>query len=469
MEFGIGSFATLFIGFISSPIITRLISPEENGKFSMFITIGNLLMLIMMLGLDQAFVRFFYDEIEENRIALFKRCIIIPLFISIFSSLIMLFLYKPISSYIIGKVSFLIVILLGIYLTTSVIFRFLMLQIRMMQKAKLYSLINIIQKVINLIVIMLIFTIEGNSYITLIGGTIIALFISIIIAIISEWDIFLKWNISNKMETKTKELLRYGMPLIFSMAITWIFQSVDRIIIKGFVGYSELGLYNGAMTIISLLNAAQNTFTIFWIPVSFERYSNNPNDKNFFKNTNEIVAMFMLLIAVLLIASKDIIIYLLGSQYRDSVYIFPFLVFMPIMYTISETTVLGINFKKKSKEHIKIASIAAIFNIIGNIILVPIFGAKGAAISTGIAYVIFFGARTYISNKYYKVDYNITKFMLLIGMIYILAIYSSFNSFNIIIFIMSLTIVITIIIIYRNIVGLIFKNIKLFINNKIKS
>ena len=38
IEFGMGNLIVLITGFISSPIITRLVLPEELGKFSMFNT-----------------------------------------------------------------------------------------------------------------------------------------------------------------------------------------------------------------------------------------------------------------------------------------------------------------------------------------------------------------------------------------------------------------------------------------------
>ena len=186
---------------------------------------------------------------------------------------------------------------------------------------------------------------------------------------------------------------------------------MDKFFIKAFNGYIELGLYSAAFTIIALLNAVQGTFTTFWVPVANEKYVENPEkSKKFFTKVNLIVSFGMLIIAIGIITFKDFLILLLGPKYRQASNIFPFLVFMPIMYTISETTVLGISFKKKNKNHIYIAIISALVNLVGNLILVPSFGAKGAAISTGVSYIVFFSARTLISKNLYHVDYNLKKF-----------------------------------------------------------
>lgn len=463
IEFGIGSILTLILGFISSPIITRMISPEENGKFGMFNTITNLLLVVGMLGLDQAYVRYYYDEEEENRGKLLRNCIKIPLIINLFIGVLIIVFYKPISIYIVQQASFAVTVLLVINLLLSIISRFALLQIRMKQKAKLYSLLNIIMKIANLLFVIAIFFVYKNNYMTLTLAIVLTNALITVLAVTIENK---EWTSKSRtqLNTSRKEIIKYGLPLVFSMAVTWIFQSIDRITIKEFSGYEQVGLYNGAMTIIALLNAVQATFTTFWTPVAFEKYSKNPDDKEFFQKINKIVTVGMLVIAIGLISCKDIIVLLLGPKYREAVFIFPYLVFMPIMYTISETTVIGINFKKQPKKHIYVASISALTNLIGNLILVPKFGAAGAAISTGFAYIVFFMLRTHFSKKLYYINYNLGKFAISIISIYILAAYSSFYRFNIVIAILIFINLIIIVFLYKDIfleiIGIVKDNIK---------
>ena len=70
-------------------------------------------------------------------------------------------------------------------------------------------------------------------------------------------------------------------------------------------------------------------------------------------------------------------------------------------------------------------------NIIGNFVLVPFLGCKGAAISTGIAYIVFFLMRTTISLYYYKVDYQLWKIGIMIIFTMAFALYNTFYEFNI--------------------------------------
>jgi len=59
-------------------------------------------------------------------------------------------------------------------------------------------------------------------------------------------------------------------------------------------------------------------------------------------------------------------------------------------------------FKRKNIFMTLSTIISAIVNLIGNLILVPKYGALGAAIATALSYIVFFWCRTLISNFLWK-------------------------------------------------------------------
>ncbi|MBU5456158.1 oligosaccharide flippase family protein [Caproiciproducens sp. MSJ-32] len=452
IEFSIGNGIVLLLGFISSPIITRIISPEEYGKASMFTTFTSLIVLIATMGMDQAYIRYFNDEEEENRGGLLGKSIGITFILNLIIGVVILLCYKQASIFIIDEQSFFLIILVLIHNIFSTVGNFSLIHVRMKQRGKAYSLITVINKLSYLIFIGLFYFVFKDHYLTIVIATILSNIVRML------WSIYIEkydWkNVKrvNEVKTSSRELIYYGIPFIFSMAITWLFQSIDKVSLRIYSTYTEIGLYSGAMTIIGLLNNCQAAFTTFWTPVAYEKYSNNPEDTKFFTNANQIVSVAMIIISIWIIAAKDLIVKLLGSEYEGAQFIFPFLVMMPIMYTISETTVLGINFMKKTKYHIYIATFSALSNIIGNLLLVPKYGATGAAISTGLAYVVFFITRTYYSRKFYNVKFYMIRFWISIALVYILAAYSSLYKFDYIILLLTIFSTIAVIFLYREII-----------------
>lgn len=93
---------------------------------------------------------------------------------------------------------------------------------------------------------------------------------------------------------------------------------------------------------------------------------------------------------------------------------------------------------------------ACITNIIGNTILVPKLGCQGAAISTGLSYIVFFTLRTILSNRYFYIDFKLKKFYLLTLIASIYAMYNTFVHFNIGSVVGYVVCVISIVVLYKD-------------------
>lgn len=425
LSFSIGGYIALGIGFFTTPITTRILSPEQYGISSMYLLVVNILMLLAILGLDQGFVRYFYEESEDNKGLLLKKCLKIPMIMLVVISILILFFRTKISEFIFLENSYSMIILLIVMVIFTLLNRYSFLTVRMNQKAKLFSIFQILNQLLNFIFIILLFKIYGDNYKTIIVGTTITTILLTIFSIGSEREI---WSFKGKnIKITETELLKYSLPFTITMALTWIFQSSDKVVIKIFSNVEELGLYAAAFKIVALLNIVQTGFTTFWVPVAYERYTKNTKNLKFFEKIHSYISLTMFVMALIILMSKDLIILLLGEKFRAASSIVPCLVLMPIMYTISETTVLGINFKKKTQYHMNISVVVAGLNILGNIFFVPYFGAKGAAISTGLVYIVFFSLRTHFSLKEIKFRFNLKRFYFSTIIVTIYALYLTFN------------------------------------------
>ena len=422
----IGSLLSLCVGFLCTAILTRLISTVEMGKYSMYTTVGTLVVSIVYLGLDQAYVRFYFEEKEGARQNLLKKCLTLPLMLTVVVSVGILLFYRPFSTYVIGEESILLTALFCVYMFGLVVDRFLLLKVRMLQKAFIYSFLNVTRKVsyLGLAIILFYYAYHDTSWSLIVPVTIAEIFV-IFGAL---WAGTSKSSVRKEgSKTSNAELVKYGLPFIFSTTVTILFHSTDKFMLKSLMDYNQIGLYTGAQNIVNLLTQVQNIFSTFWVPVAFEHFSNKANDSDFFIRINKIISYVMLVLFLIILCAKDIIIYFLGERYRNASFIFPFLAFMPIMYTVSETTVIGINFMKKTSYHVWISLCCVIVNAIGNFFLIRQFGAIGAAISTGLSYVVFFLLRTILSNTVYPVKYATVRFLVACVFVAALAGIASFS------------------------------------------
>lgn len=408
-SFSIGGYIKILISLLIVPITTRIISPEQFGVASLINVIQNVLFLIYSFGTQHSFVRFFYEEKNKGR--LLYNCLFYPFFISIFFFIGIFIFRENLSFFITRKQDSLLCFILsigGIFITLQM---FSSLVIRMNQHAKVYSAIIISEKILEGIFLLIFYKIYGNNYKVLNLAFLFSIALSTLVAIFLERK---SWNFTGEGSISKKEIIKYSFPLSFTLALNWIFASCDKISIKILSNLSELGLYSGAFKLIAIITVIQTGFTTFWDPVAYEHYSKFPKDKKFFTEMLDIFSLLFFILGIGLLFTRDIVILFLGEKYREALYIFPMLVFIPIMYSISEITMLGIAFSKKTKYFLYISIIVSLTNLFGNIALVPTYGAKGAAISTGISYVLFFSLRTYFSNRLINFGFNLKRIYIVI-------------------------------------------------------
>lgn len=432
MVIGSGTLISMIIGFLTTPIITRIVSPAEYGQFSVFTMYSNMALMVLYLGLDQAVVRFFYEkETDGYRRELLFKCLKYPVIGTVVAAIIVLIL--SITGLFQFELGSTVLLLVCIYTFIQIIYRFSLLLVRLQYKSKLYSFLGIIQKSVYVIfAIFFIYIGLFSDTVSLAVATVLAAFVCMIISIVAERRLWNPRLLGKKECTITQsELIKYAYPYIFSMGVTTLFQYIDKMSLNYYCSYEEVGIYSSTMTLVHVFSIIQTTFNTLWAPMAVEHYTKDKKDVSFYQKGNQIITVIMFFIGFSLILCKDIFSILLGEKYREAAYILPFLIFNPIMYTISETTVNGLVFKKKSNMQVVVSLGACIVNIVGNTLLVPRFGCQGAAISTGLSYIVFFTLRTILSNRYFYVDFHLKKFYFITGVAVVYSFYNTFVKFNI--------------------------------------
>ena len=407
-----GNFVVLLLGLVQLPLTTRVLETQEYGKTTMFTTAVTVIYIFAILGLDQAYIRYFYKE-GVNRKTLFVQCLIPPFVLILSLSAVYVVFSDVFNVFLFGESGISVIIPVVAYTIISVFERFLFLNIRMEQNGVLYSNLNILSKVLNVSFIILFAWLMGSDFrvvmyaFTLSLGT-VTLFIGIRYMFVTRREKI------TRHETTEKELLAYGIPFIPMLLMEWLLSSMDKWSIKIFNDFSETGIYGSAMQIMTIILTVKITFVAFWSPVAMEKYESRPDEecREFFADMFDKVQFLCMCAAFLLTIFRGVIVLILGRDYRDAISIIPFLTLMPILSIMFEMTGQGVKFKGKIK-YFNYASLAAIIcNLVGNTLLVPRFRGVGAALATAVTYIVYFAMGTYFSMKCYPVKYRMKEFVI---------------------------------------------------------
>jgi O-antigen/teichoic acid export membrane protein len=394
--FSLGPVIGAMISFITVPVTTFFISPVEFGKASMFTVMQSLIVGLVYLGIDQSYTREYHYE--KNKLKLFQNVLLMPLLLSILLSVLIFIFKEKVSIILFDSQNYQkICVFFGILIIFSIIERFILLSIRMAENATEFSLFSILIKLSILLFIIILISLGTRNFLTIVYSTIFGQIIGDVFLIIRHKKLFFfsKHLIDRKL---IKRMLEFGLPLVIAAALSNFLNASDRIFLRALSSYHELGIYTAAQKIAAILQIIQLAFTSFWIPTAYRWNKESRNMKHFeFVSDALLLGMTFLFFGILLF--KKYIIQMLDADYSDAQYVAGLLALVPILYTLSETTTLGIVFSGKSYYNIAISVLAIIPNIILNILLIPHFGTIGASSATAIAYIVFCLSRTYFSNK----------------------------------------------------------------------
>lgn len=393
--FSVGPLVGAFLSFITIPVTTYFISPDEYGKASMFMLFQIIFATFLFLGVDQAYTREYHAA--ENKLNLFQNALLLPLILALFTLLLTLALPAEVSRLLFGSTGDLIpAVLFGVMIIFMVIERFILLSIRMQEKALEYSLLNIFVKFAVLVLTLFFVFFIRRDFLAVVYSAVFGQILGDMYLLLRYRSLFNLKHFS--LDTGLlKGMIAFGLPIVVATSLSSLLNSLDRLSLRTWSNFYQIGIFTATLKIAAALSIVQTSFTSFWVPTAYRWYAEGKNIR-YFKIVSDSILLGMSVLAAGILIFKDLIVLLLSPGYADSRYIIGFLCLQPIIYTVSETTCLGIVFSKKSYLSIWVGLIALVPNILINVLLVPKFGATGAAMATSISYVFFFVARTVFSG-----------------------------------------------------------------------
>lgn len=402
--FSMVTWISFVLGFIASPISTRLFVPEELAKVSLFGTYASLFSSICYLGLDQAFVRFFNEPPGGmTKKALFTFCIGIALAFSVVSSFVLVLFWRQMSGEIVGAPDPTVFLCLCVYSFSLVSLRFLSLCYRMEKNAWLYT----VQGVANALLTKIAYLAVGFSAPTgraaLMTLTVLSTLLSLVFLFIqrSRFDAHV---LSQVNRPAVREIGAYALPLVPLSVLGWLNSSVSTISLKHLLGFEAAGIFTSALGLASTINIIQTGFNTYWAPYVLENYQSDNRQR--FYTVHRLMACMLTLFGLAIALLQTPVFLLLGRSYRSSVVFFPFLFLSPICYCLGETTGMGITISKKTYWTTIIYLFSSLSNIGLCYLLIPPMGMAGAAVASAVSAILTLLLRTALGERYYRAISN---------------------------------------------------------------
>ncbi|MGQ9856724.1 MAG: lipopolysaccharide biosynthesis protein [Fervidobacterium sp.] len=424
LSFSAGIWARAIISFFTVPIVSWVINPNEFGKATMYSTVYSISQILLPVGTPNSFMRFYYQKSEEEKSTLLWSCMEVPILLwAIVSSLAMLF-WKSVSFFLVNSEDYKVVVLLSFHMLVGIFQIFNQNLIRLRDRGKLYSVVLLTESIANLMFLFILLPFFHRTFYLILYPQLFSSVVSLIVGIVFERSY---WFPIRVQKETLREVLLYGYPFIFSGVVWLVLNWIDRIFLRIYTDFNTIGLYSAAFKLSSILALFTSGFSTIWYPYAYQQQENGNKSKEIFPKVLNYVSLLTFSLSFLILCFKDVVFLLFAKSYRSAASISPFLLLTPIMMTLSVTVARGIDFAKKTYWFVISNSAAALFNFVGNAMLIPIYGAKGAAISTGLSMIIVFIIESTVSTKLYPVDYELWKIYILTGVYIFTALVNTFT------------------------------------------
>lgn len=397
------SLLTQLVNLLYTPLFTRNLSQSDYGVYNLLTSIEGVLAIFFLLALPSGYSRF-YNE-KENKIELensiLSFLIILGCFvligIIIFSDLISSVIFKNIEN---GSFY---VILIAFIAYFSGLVSLLIIKYSMEFKALKVSSIEIGKIILQYILMIFIlnnnkFSIKNILLLRLI--VVIGIFIILFLPKLKDY----KFQINIK---KIRPSLVFGLGMMLGQFSTWILTLIDRYFLSSYYGFDEVGIYSLAYKIGMLINPIFiNPFKKIFTPLKFKVYSRE-NGKKILESYYNLYSFAGIFILLAISVYSKIGVFILSTEgYSKAITIVPIICISYFFWGLNEFYSLGIVLGNKSSLNSVIATMAAVINIIINILLIPKIGMYGAALSTVISYLVTNKLYYHFGKKYYFIKLN---------------------------------------------------------------
>jgi len=387
-------------GLILLPILTKTLDIELYGIWVQIIVTISLLTFLATLQLHGAIIRFFAGEQDKAKIkAGFYSVFALVFLFSLLLIVIIAVFSEPFAiTFFGGEEAIPFVRLLYFLIPATALDTICIEFFRAFQQMKKYTGFLILQQILELSLI---------SYAVLFGYSLFGALLSLIIArifllIVCFLFIYRQIGIEKPDLSVLKPYLLFSLPLIPAALSCWVVEISDRYLIAYFLGVTSVAIYSPAYILGTMIGMFMSPLGITLLPTMFKLYENNKIEelKKHLSYSLKVYLMFAIpSLFGLTVLSKSLLLTFTTSEFVSAYLVVPMAALGTIFYVGGGTIAIILQVLKKTRILAVVGGAAAVINLILNIILIPIVGILGAAISTLITFLFMGTALGILSFK----------------------------------------------------------------------
>lgn len=398
---GVGTFASKLLVYFLMPLYTACLSSDQFGRADLIAQTANLLIPILSISICDAVFRFTLDGAKDRGEVLSSGLLILLLGGVVGIPVALAFECIP---YFSGGYGWLIIA----YVLASNFHTLCANYLRASGKTGIFALQGICATALTIgfnLLFLLGFSMKVTGYVL----SVVLADVAVGIGLFLFCGLWRSVDFRTVTRARLGQMLRYSAPLIPTTVFWWITNVSDRYMVAGFCGDGVNGLYAAAFKIPTLLILASGIFIEAWHFSAVTEQGDGEQSRFFSTVFDSFQAVMFMAGAGLCAFAKVCAVLLFDDSYYTAWQYMPVLLLATVFSSL--VTFMGSVYlvEKKSLNSFYTSLIGAAVNLALNFLLIPIWGAQGAAIATFTCYLVVFIIRAWNTQRYIRFDLHPVK------------------------------------------------------------
>jgi O-antigen/teichoic acid export membrane protein len=397
--------AIVAAGFISLPILTRVLTKEDFGQLSLILLSVSFLAPCGRIGIPQSITRHFAEYARAGRDSARSYASSMLLTSAVVSvGLVGL-------SWLVGKDierrhwggPWNYAMLIGPLLATEVVLSVLTELYRAQLRSGMAAALSVVSRYATLAGSLLFFFCLSSTFFSFLAGRAVAQGV-IVVAFLVPLGLAGLVRLQRIDTSVVREGIRYGFPLSLAASGGFFVAYGDRYVIQTLLNSAQVATYSVPYDLLQQLEAALTApIRLAIIPIVFSMISHEGVEKASMYLSDVLRGMILLIVPMIFGISflgHDVIVLLASEKYADSSALLPILSTGILLGGISFILSVGLSYQKRTALIAYMTVGSGILNVGLNALMIPIFGLMGSAWATLITYVLYVVVSYRLSRRY---------------------------------------------------------------------
>ena len=414
LVYGVGGIISRFVAIFLLKVYTSFLAPADYGIVALLLAAEAVMAIILRAGVQNAFFRFYYltsDPIKRRTVV---RTSFWYTMIAATVGLVLGLVFAPeiASAFQIPAGQINLVRATAVFLWADMNYQQQTSLFRVEQRPVSYAIASVSNVAITIFGTLLLVVVLHKGPLGLIVGNFtgtLCVYAALLVYRLRLLGFEFDLRLYRAME-------HFGLPLLPSALALWATKFSDRFFIHHYLGNNEVGVYSFGVMIASALVLAITAFQLAW-PAFAYSIEDDEEARHTYAYVLTYFLFFMTWAAVALSLLAPFLAHLLAGKptFRPGARFVPVLAFGTVIFAGYSVVVISIGRIRKTGANWTITGVGALVDVALNILLIPRFGAIGAAYALLGAYGVMFVGMSWHAQRLFPVPYQWRRIVTVLG------------------------------------------------------